>query len=58
MMEQQARRRQLDLLVLAAGDLARRRFDPATRAEIVNLLKVLLNECAVSAAGRPEMDDD
>lgn len=57
-MEQHARRQQLDLLVLAARDLARRRFDPATRAEIVNLLKVLLSECAVAAAGRPEVDDD
>jgi len=58
MMEQHARRQQLDLLVLAARDLARRRFDPATRTEIVNLLKVLLSECAVAAAGRPGVDDD
>ena len=42
MMEQHARRQQLDLLLLAARDLARPRFDPATRTEIVNLLKVLL----------------
>lgn len=56
MMERQARWPQLDLLVLAARDLARRRFNPATRAEIVNLLKVLLSECA--AAGRPGVDDD
>jgi hypothetical protein len=43
-MEQRAQERQLDLLMLTADDVTPRRFDLATRAEIVSLLKALLSD--------------
>ena len=40
MTEQRARGRQLDLLMLAARDLAPQRFEPARRSEIVTLHRI------------------
>lgn len=58
MKEQRARGRQLDLLMLAARDLAPQLFDPATRSQIVTLLKILLSDHVVTAARIPEDGDD
>ncbi len=57
-MKRQNARVQPDLVVMAAGDLARRRFDPATRLEIINLLKVALTECGAASARKRESDDE
>jgi hypothetical protein len=57
MMERRTQERQLDLLMLAVGDLAPQLFDPATCAEIVSLLKALLND-RLSPVRMPEADDD
>jgi hypothetical protein len=58
MKEQRAQGRQLDLLMLAGRDLAPQLFDPATRSEIVNLLKILLSDHVVTAVRIPEGSDD
>ncbi len=57
-MEQQAQERQLDLLMLAAEDVTPRQFDPATRAEIVTLLKALLSDRLTLIRMPAETDDD
>jgi hypothetical protein len=57
MMEQHAQGRQLDLLMLAADNVAPRMFDPVTRAEIVSLLKALLSDRRAPVR-MPEADDD
>ena len=57
-MEQHAQGRQLDLLMLAADDVVPRLFDPATRAEIVSLLKALLSDRLVPPRTPEETDDD
>ena len=41
-MEQRAQERQLDLLMLTADDVAPRLFDLTTRAQIITLLKVVV----------------
>lgn len=56
-MEWRAQERQLDLLMLAAGNLLLQRFDPMRRPEIVSLLKVLLND-RLAAARLQEADND
>ena len=56
-MEQHAQGRQLDLLMLAADNVVPRLFDPATRAEIVSLLKALLSDRRAPVR-MPEADDD
>jgi hypothetical protein len=43
MMQWQAQWRQLDLLELATN-ASRKRLDPVARAEVISLLKLLLNE--------------
>ena len=58
MMEQRAQERQLDLLMLAADDVAPRLFDLATRAQIVTLLKVLLSDRLALVSMPAETDDD
>ena len=57
-MEGQAQGRQLDLLELAASAIQRQRLDPTARAEIANLLKLLLNECSAALAKTSEADDE
>lgn len=58
MTEQRARGRQLDLLMLAARDLAPQRFEPARRSEIVTLLRILLSDHLIVSAEIPEVDND
>ncbi|HWW35949.1 MAG TPA: hypothetical protein VNZ23_11990 [Xanthobacteraceae bacterium] len=58
MMEQRAQERQLDLLMLAADDVAPPLFDLATRAQIVTLLKVLLSDRLALVSMPTETDDD
>jgi hypothetical protein len=58
MMEQRARERQLDLLMLTADDVAPRLFDLATGAQIVTLLKVLLSDHLARVGMAAETDDD
>jgi hypothetical protein len=58
MMEQRAQEQQLDLLMLTADDVAPRRFDLATRAQIVTLLKVLLSDRLALVSMPAETDDD
>ena len=43
-MEQRGQERQLDLLMPVDDEATTRLFDAATRAEIVNLLEVLLSD--------------
>lgn len=57
-MEQRARERQLDLLMLTADDVAPRLFDLATGAQIVTLLKVLLSDHLARVGMAAETDDD
>ena len=57
-MEQNAQWRQLDLLVLATSAIQRQRLDPMTRTEIINLLKLLLNEYSAALAKAKEADDE
>ena len=49
-MEQHARWRQLDLLVLATSAIQRPRLDPMIRSEVAGLLKLLLNQCSAARA--------
>jgi hypothetical protein len=57
MMEQRTQERQLDLLMPTVNGLLPQLFDVASRAEIVSLLKTLLNDRLV-AARMSEVDDD
>jgi hypothetical protein len=52
-MERHAQGRQLDLIELATSAILRQRHDPMARAEIVDLLKLLLNEYS----RRPHKDE-
>jgi hypothetical protein len=58
MTEQRARGRQLNLLMLAARDLAPQRVEPTRRSEIVTLLRILLSDHLIAAAEIPEVDND
>jgi len=55
-MAQQPPNQQFDLVVLAEGRL--HRLDPASRAEIIKLLKLLLNECVGFTVKSREPDDE
>lgn len=56
-MQWQAQWRQLDLLELATN-ASRKRLDPVARAEVISLLKLLLNEhCAVRAEAKGADDE-
>jgi hypothetical protein len=57
MMERRTEERQFDLLMPTVDGLVPQLFDGANRAEIVSLLKALLNDCLV-ATRMPEADDD
>jgi len=57
MMERRPEERQLDLLMPTVDGLVPQLFDVASRAEIVSLLKALLNDRLVAARMR-EADDD
>ena len=57
-MEQHARWRQLDLLVLATSAIQRQRLDPMIRSEVAGLLKLHLNECSAARAKAKEADDE
>jgi hypothetical protein len=57
-MEQRAKERQLELLMLAADDVTPRLFDVATRTEIVDLLKALLSDRLSLARTTAETDDE
>ncbi len=56
-MERRTQEQQLDLLMLTVDDLAPQLFDLATRAEIVSLLKALLND-RLASVRMPEADND
>jgi hypothetical protein len=58
MMEQHARWRQLDLVVLAKSAIQHQRLDPMVRSEVTGLLKLLLNECSTAPATAKEADDE
>ena len=53
-MEQQARWRQLDLLVVDKSAIQRQRLAPLTRLEITKLLELLLDECVIGAVSAKE----
>lgn len=55
-MAQQPPNQQFDLVVLAEGRLPH--LDPASRAEIIKLLKLLLSECVGLTAKAKEADDE
>jgi hypothetical protein len=57
MMQRRPQERQFDLLMPAVDDLAPPLFDLAARAEIVSLLKALLNG-RLAPVRMPEADDD
>jgi hypothetical protein len=58
MMERHERwQQQLDLLELAATAV-RQRLDPAARAELIGLLKLLINECSVAVVKTVEADNE
>ena len=57
MMERRTKERQLDLLMPTVEGLVPQLFDVASRAEIVSLLKALLNDRLV-ATRMPEAGDD
>ena len=57
-MEQHARWKQLDLLVLATSAIQRRQLYPMIRSEVTGLLKLLLNECSAAHAKAKEADDE
>jgi hypothetical protein len=54
--QQHAQWRQLDLLVFANSGTQFQRLDPMVRAEVIGLLKLLLNEC--SAGEETEAADE
>ena len=56
-MERRTQERQLDLLMPTVDGLVAQLFDVASRAEIVSLLKALLNDRLV-VARMAEADDD
>ena len=57
-MDRHAQWRQLDLLELATSAIQRQRLDPMTRTEIINLLKLLLNEHSAALAKAKEAADE
>jgi hypothetical protein len=58
MMKQNAQWRQLDLLVLATSAIQRQRLDPMIRAEVIALLKLLLNEYSAVLAKAKEAGNE
>lgn len=56
--QQHARWRQLDLLVLATSASRRQRLDPMVRAEVMGLLKLLLDECGAALTKTTEAGDE
>jgi hypothetical protein len=58
MMEQHARWRQLDLVVLATSAIQQQRLDPMIRSQVTGLLKLLLNQCSAAPAMAKEADDE
>jgi len=58
MMERDVQWRQLDLLDLATSAIQRQRLDPMIRTEIINLLKLLLNEYSAALRKAKEADDE
>jgi hypothetical protein len=57
-MERHAPWRQLDFLGLATSAIQRQRLDPMIRAEVISLLKLLLNEHSAALAKAKEADDE
>ncbi len=57
-MDRHAQWQQLDLPELATSAIQRQRLDPMTRTEIINLLKLLLNEYSAALAKAKEADDE
>jgi hypothetical protein len=58
MMEQHARWRQLDLVVLATSAIQQQRLDPMIRSQVTGLLKLLLAECSAAPAMAKEADHE
>jgi hypothetical protein len=54
---QNAQRQQLDLLELTTNAIHRHRIDPIDRAEIVSLLKLLINECSAALPAKGADDE-
>ncbi|MCP3476598.1 hypothetical protein NLM33_41130 [Bradyrhizobium sp. CCGUVB1N3] len=57
-MEQNSQQQQLDLLELATNAIQRQQLGPIVRAEIVSLLKLLLDECGAGRAKVSEVNDE
>jgi hypothetical protein len=57
-MQNAQQRQQLDLLELTTNAIQRHRLDPIVRAEIVSLLKLLINECSAALAKAKGADDE
>ncbi|MGY3619389.1 hypothetical protein [Bradyrhizobium sp. USDA 10063] len=57
-MEQNSQQQQLDLLELATNAIKRQQLGPIVRAEIVSLLKLMLNECSAGRAKVNEVNDE
>jgi len=57
-MEQRGQERQLDLLMPVDDEATTRLFDAATRAEIVNLLEVLLSDRLAAIRTPVETDNE
>ena len=59
-MNQYQPRQQLDLLALAEGRNRTKQINRASRPEVVNVLKLLVNECvaAVEKGGSDEQNPD
>jgi hypothetical protein len=57
-MERRAQERQLDLLMPVDDEATTRLFDAATRAEIVNLLEVLLSDRLAAIQTPVETDNE
>jgi hypothetical protein len=57
-MERHVQSQQLDLLELTTNAIQRQRLDPVIRAEIVSLLKVLINEYGAALAKAKGADNE
>jgi len=57
-MEQRKQWRQFNLLEPATSAIQRQRLDPVIRAELMGLLKLLVNECSAALSKAREADNE
>ena len=57
-MEQRRQWQQLNLLESATSAIQRQRLDPVIRAELMGLLKLLVNECSAALSKAREAGDE